>query len=70
MSLMKMMMKYDRDRESYIASLEEQLAEEKARCSQLLNLALDGVRDREKATFEMIMNGTLRLPTKKEASNE
>jgi hypothetical protein len=70
MSLIKMIAQYDADREDYIADLERQLKEEKARCSQLLNLALDGVRDREKATFELIMNGSLRLPTKKEASNE
>lgn len=58
---------YDRDREDYITDLERQLAEERARYSQLLKLTLDGVRDREKATFDMIMNGSLQLPTKREA---
>jgi hypothetical protein len=62
MSLMKMIAMYDAEREEYIIDLEKQLREEKERSSQLLNLALEGARDREKITFELIMNGSLRRP--------
>jgi hypothetical protein len=57
MSLLGVIAEYDRERETYIASLEARIEELEAQRREYIDTMMRGVQEREQTTLKLIMAG-------------